>query len=79
LIIHAILPFVKTSLLITLGLPFHITSSSRGKLFYRLVQQAMMIDPAPANSLKRPALLFLEKVSKLNLDPSDEDQNHNIL
>lgn len=28
------------------------TSASRGKLFYRLVQQAMMVDPAPAATLR---------------------------
>jgi hypothetical protein len=55
------------------------TSASRGKLFYRLVQQAMMIDPAPINSLKGPALPFLEEaVDNLNLDPIDEDRDHNI-
>ena len=27
------------------------TSTSRGKLFYRLVQQAMMVDPVPANQI----------------------------
>ena len=54
------------------------TSASRGKLFYRLVQQAMMVDPAPASILKGPALPFLEKVSNLNLDPIDEDREHNI-
>lgn len=54
------------------------TSASRGKLFYRLIQQAMMVDPAPASSLKGPALPFLEKVSNLNLDPIDEDRDHNI-
>ena len=27
------------------------TSVSRGKLFYRLVEQAMMIDPVPANQI----------------------------
>ena len=55
------------------------TSASRGKLFYRLVQQAMMIDPAPINSLKGPALPFLEGVvDNLNLDPIDEDRDHNI-
>lgn len=42
-------------------------SASRGKLFYRLVQQAMMIDPAPVNSFKGSALSFLEKRSDLNL------------
>ena len=54
------------------------TSASRGKLFYRLVQQAMMVDPAPANTLKGPALPFLEEADNLNLDPIDEDRDHNI-
>ena len=54
------------------------TSASRGKLFYRLVQQAMMVDPAPANTLKGPALPFLEGADNLNLDPIDEDRDHNI-
>jgi transposase-like protein len=53
-------------------------SASRGKLFYRLVQQAMMVDPAPLNSLKGPALKFLEGMDNLNLDPIDEDRDHNI-
>ena len=52
------------------------TSASRGKLFYRLVQQAMMIDPAPAYSLKGPALPFLIGQDNLNLDPLDEDLDH---
>ncbi len=54
------------------------TSKSRGKLFYRLVQQAMMVDPAPLRALKGPALPFLEGATNLNFDPLDEDQNHNI-
>jgi transposase-like protein len=53
-------------------------SASRGKLFYRLVQQAMMIDPAPAPSLKGPALPFLSGQDNSNLDPLDADQDHNI-
>ena len=53
-------------------------SASRGKLFYRLVQQAMMVEPAPLNSLKGPALKFLEGMDNLNLDPIDEDRDHNI-
>jgi len=28
------------------------TSRQRGKLFYRLVQQALMVDPVPENELK---------------------------
>lgn len=54
------------------------TSASRGKLFYRLVQQAMMVDPAPVSSLKGAALPFLEGADNLNLDPIDEDRDHNI-
>lgn len=54
------------------------TSASRGKLFYRLVQQAMMIDPAPAYSLKGPALPFLIGQDNSNLDPLDEDLNHHM-
>jgi len=55
------------------------TSNSRGKLFYRLVQQAMMVDPAPLKTIKGPALEFLEGYTNLNLDPIDEDRNHKIL
>jgi transposase-like protein len=54
------------------------TSAFRGKLFYRLVQQAMMIDPAPASSLKGPALPFLTGQDNSNLDPLDEGPNHYI-
>jgi len=54
------------------------TSASRGKLFYRLVQQALMVDPAPVNSLKGPALPFLANLNNLNLDPIVEDRDHNI-
>lgn len=54
-------------------------SASRGKLFYRLVQQAMMVGPAPINSLKGPALPFLEEAAdNSNLDPIDMDQEHNM-
>jgi len=52
------------------------TSASRGKLFYRLVQQAMMVDPAPAYSLKGPSLPFLIGQANSNLDPLDQDRNH---
>lgn len=54
------------------------TSKSRGKLFYRLVQQALMVDPAPVNSLKGASLPFLEGTANLNLDPIDDDLDHNI-
>ena len=30
------------------------TSASRGKLFYRLAQQAVQVDPAPFASLAKP-------------------------
>jgi len=45
------------------------TSRSRGKLFYRLVQQAMMVDPVPLATLKGADLSFLTE---------DEDPDHNI-
>lgn len=51
------------------------TSNSRGKLFYRLVQQSMMVDPAPLSTLKGPALPFLHDASNKNLDPLDPDHN----
>ncbi len=54
------------------------TCTYRGKLFYRLVQQAMMVDPAPVATLKGPALPFLVGADDLNLDPIDEDRDHNI-
>lgn len=54
------------------------TSASRGKLFYRLVQQAMMVDPAAASTLKGPALPFLIGQDNSNLDPLDEDLDHYI-
>jgi len=54
------------------------SSRSRGKLFYRLVQQALMIDPAPAPTLKGPALAFLQGRDNANLDPLDPDTDHNI-
>jgi transposase-like protein len=53
------------------------TSASRGKLFYRLVQQAMMVDPAPVATLKGPSLAFLVGTENLNLDPIDEDRGQN--
>jgi transposase-like protein len=54
------------------------TCTYRGKLFYRLVQQAMMVDPAPVATLKGPALPFLVGADNLNLDPIDEDRDHNM-
>lgn len=45
-------------------------SKSRGKLFYRLVQQAMLVDPAPLATLKGAALDFIAE--------GDEDFDHNI-
>lgn len=52
------------------------TSASRGKLFYRLVQQVMMADPAPNYTLKGPAMPFLIGQDNSNLDPLDEDLDH---
>jgi hypothetical protein len=52
------------------------TSASRGKLFYRLVQQAMMIDPAPAVTLKGPAFAFLADADNRNFDPLEKDHDH---
>jgi transposase-like protein len=46
------------------------TSRFRGKLFYRLAQQAMLVDPAPLASLKGPAVDFITE--------SDEDFDHNM-
>lgn len=54
------------------------TCTYRGKLFYRLVQQAMMVDPAPIATLKGPSLPFLFGADNLNLDPLDDDSYHNI-
>jgi transposase-like protein len=54
------------------------TCTYRGKLFYRLVQQAMMVDPAPIATLKGPSLPFLVGADNLNLDPLDDDLDHNI-
>ncbi len=51
------------------------TCTFRGKLFYRLVQQAMMVDPAPVATLKEPALPFLVGADNLNLDPIDDDRD----
>ena len=49
------------------------TFASRGKLFYRLMQHAVLVDPAPASSLKGPAFPFFEGTEKLNLDPLDKE------
>jgi len=46
------------------------TSRSRGKLFYRLVQQAMLVDPAPLPALKGSAVSFIVD--------SEENFDHNI-
>jgi len=37
-----------------------------------------MVDPAQLNTLKGPALTFLVGEKNLNLDPLDEDRDHNI-
>jgi transposase-like protein len=47
------------------------TSASRGKLFYRLVQQAMMVDPAPRATLKGPAVDFLVETDDGDFDSID--------
>ena len=49
------------------------TSASRGKLFYRLMQHAVLIDPAPVASLKGPAFPYLERSENLNLDTLDNE------
>ena len=54
------------------------TSTFRGKLFYRLVQQVMMVDPAPVVTLKGPALPFLVGEDNANLDPIDADADRNM-
>jgi hypothetical protein len=38
----------------------------------------MMVDPTPVASLKGAAFPFLERVANLNLDPLDDDVDHNI-
>jgi len=38
------------------------TSASRGKLFYRLAQQAVQVDPAPFATLIKPQPLVLRGV-----------------
>lgn len=53
-------------------------SASRGKLFFRLVQQAMMVDPAPAATLKGPAVDFLDETGDDDVDLFDNDPNHNM-
>lgn len=42
------------------------------------MQHGVMVDPAPASTFKGVALPFLEDADKLNLDPIDDDTNHNI-
>ena len=54
------------------------TCAFRGKLFCRLVQQAMMVDPAPVATLHGPALPFLLGGDNANLDPIDDDLGHNM-
>lgn len=49
------------------------TSASRGKLFYRLMQHAVLVDPVPVSTLKGAAFPFLEGVENLNLDPNDNE------
>jgi hypothetical protein len=38
------------------------TSASRGKLFYRLTQQTVQVDPAPFATLIKPQPLVLRRV-----------------
>lgn len=54
------------------------TSASRGKLFYRLVQQAMMVDPAPGASLVGPAVAFVVETDVRDLDANDNGPDHNM-
>jgi transposase-like protein len=54
------------------------TSTFPGKLFYRLVQQAMMVDPVPVATLKGATLPFLIGTDNANLDPIDLDLDHNM-
>lgn len=46
------------------------TSQFRGKLFYRLIQQAMLVEPAPLQTLKGATPDFVSE--------DDEDFDHNI-
>lgn len=50
------------------------TSRSRGKLFYRLVQQAVMVDPVPAKELKAP----IPAAEDENFDDIAPSSDHNI-
>jgi hypothetical protein len=50
----------------------------RGKRFYRLVQQMMMVNPAPIATLQGLSLLFLVGADDSNLDPLGDDFDHNI-
>jgi len=54
------------------------TSATRGKLFYRLMQHTVLVDPAPISTLKGAAMSFLEDMDNSNLDPINEDVDHNI-
>jgi transposase-like protein len=49
------------------------SSASRGKLFYRLLEQVLMVDPAPLPRLKGPSPFWDATTPNLNLDPLDED------
>lgn len=46
------------------------TSASRGKLFYRLVQQAMMIDPVPASKIRGGVASYIKDETEI-YTPSD--------
>ena len=49
------------------------TSVSRGKLFYRLVQQAMMIDPVPAYQIAGGMEMTKDKPPAPTEDQAEED------
>jgi len=50
------------------------TSGSRGKLFYRLVQQALMVDPEPGKKLKAPTSAAADE----DFDDLDAWDDHNM-
>ncbi len=45
----------------------------RGKLFYRLVQQALLIDPSSNDMLKGPAFAFLRKTDDLKTSNLEDE------
>jgi len=50
-------------------------SASRGKLFYRLIEQLVQVDPAPLPQLKGPSPFCDARTPNVNLDPLDEDRD----